>query len=290
MPEETPLLLDTDVGSDIDDALCLSYLLAERRSHLLGVSTVSGGAPQRAMLADALCKAAGRYDVPVWAGTEAPLLGEQQQPDVPQESALNNWEHESDFEPNEAVWKMRETIREYPGNPVLLTVGPLTNVGLLFSLDPEIPRMLDRLVVMGGRFFMEGSPEWNIRCDPYAASIALSAPVRKIQIYALDVTTQCVMNADECRERFTGGPLDMVAEMAEVWFGERDKVTFHDPLAACAVFEPEMCNYRNGKIHVGVDSGSTVLKSVEGGAGQVAESVDSDRFFERYFGTVEAFV
>ncbi|MFW5923257.1 MAG: nucleoside hydrolase, partial [Planctomycetota bacterium] len=60
MPDSIPVLFDTDIGSDIDDALALSYLLAERRAHLLGVSTVSGGAVDRARLADAICRAAGR--------------------------------------------------------------------------------------------------------------------------------------------------------------------------------------------------------------------------------------
>ena len=55
-----PLLLDTDIGSDIDDALCLAYLLAQKRCELLGVTTVSGEATRRAMLADAICQAAGR--------------------------------------------------------------------------------------------------------------------------------------------------------------------------------------------------------------------------------------
>ena len=61
------LLLDTDIGSDIDDAVCLAYLLAQPACDLLGITTVSGEADHRAMLASALCRVAGR-DVPIFPG------------------------------------------------------------------------------------------------------------------------------------------------------------------------------------------------------------------------------
>ena len=65
-----PLLFDTDIGSDIDDAVCLAYLLRQPRCELLGVTTVSGQPRARAALADAVCQAAGRRDIPIHAGSE----------------------------------------------------------------------------------------------------------------------------------------------------------------------------------------------------------------------------
>ncbi|MBS3762818.1 MAG: nucleoside hydrolase [Planctomycetes bacterium] len=293
MPKDTHVLLDTDIGSDIDDAMCLAYLLAERRCGLLGISTVSGEAPKRAMLADSICRAADRIEVPIWSGCESPLIGEKRQKIAPQAEVLQDRDCEADVEDNEAVWMMRDTIREYPGDITLLTVGPLTNIALLFALDPEIPRMLDRLVVMGGDFRESRQGEWNVVCDPYASAIVFSAPVREIQVHPLDVTTQCTMDAHECRERFQGGPLDLVAEMAEVWFRERDVVTFHDPLAACCVFEPEICSYKRGDLHVELygrgNLGYTALSERSGAPCKVAADVEVERFFDRYFSTVQMF-
>ena len=60
MNEMIPILLDTDIGSDIDDAVCLAYLLKQPKCELVGVTTVSGEAQKRAMLVDAICRAAGR--------------------------------------------------------------------------------------------------------------------------------------------------------------------------------------------------------------------------------------
>src|SRR5690554_7457254 len=78
----TKVLLDTDIGSDIDDAVCLAYLLAHPDCDLLGITTVTGEGTRRAMLASALCRVANR-DVPIYIGAETPLLIDQRQPNAP---------------------------------------------------------------------------------------------------------------------------------------------------------------------------------------------------------------
>ena len=90
------VLLDTDIGSDIDDAICLAYLLAQPQCDLLGITTVSGEPEKRAMLASAICTAAGR-EVPIFPGAPQPLLVPSQQPLAPQAAALGGWPHASAF-------------------------------------------------------------------------------------------------------------------------------------------------------------------------------------------------
>jgi len=291
MSNAVPVLLDTDIGSDIDDALCLAYLLAQPRCELLGVASVSGQPRRRAMLADALCRAAGRTHVPVWSGTGQPLLVEQRQPEAPQAQVLPRWAHRDDVAAGEAVWRMREVVRSRPGEVTLLTIGPLTNVALLFALDREVPRLLRRIVVMGGWFFRPGHAEWNMLCDPHAAAIAAAAEVPEAWFHGLDVTTRCRLPVEECRRRLRGGPLDAVANMAEVWFRSRDAITFHDPLAAACVFEPQLCGYRRGRARVILDppqdAGRTELIESPGGPHHVAGDVSPDAFFEHYFATLE---
>jgi inosine-uridine nucleoside N-ribohydrolase len=141
------VLLDTDIGSDIDDAVCLAYLLAQPECDLLGITTVSGEAERRAMLASALCKVAGR-STPIFPGVEAPLLAGQRQPRAPQAEALRRWEHDQTFPHGQALEFMRQTIRRHPGDVTLLAIGPLTNVALLSAADPEIPAPLKSLVLM----------------------------------------------------------------------------------------------------------------------------------------------
>ena len=286
MRDRIPLLLDTDIGSDIDDAVALAYLLAEPRCELAGVTTVSGRARERAMLVDLVCRAAGRRDVPIFAGATEPLSGEQRQPRVPQAEILARHEHRDDFEPDAAAGFLRRAVRERPGELTLLTIGPLTNAALLCRDDPGAAAMLRGLVMMGGYYFAPGKTEWNVVCDPAAAEIVFAAPVPRIVAYGLDVTLQCRMSAAECRRRFRGGTLDVVAEMAEVWFKDRPYVTFHDPLAAACVFQADLCGYADGRVRVDRASeppGATLFEAKEGGPHRVAREVDATRFFDRYF-------
>ncbi len=285
------ILLDTDIGSDIDDAVCLAYLLAQPRCQLLGITTVSGESQKRAMIASALCKVAGK-DIPIFPGVEMPLLVPEQQPQAPQASALSRWEHNSDFPRGEAIEFMRQTIRAHPGEVVLLTIGPLTNAALLFATDPEIPSLLRGLVMMCGVFVtrmpMFGFLEWNAILDPHAAAMVYRAPVRVHRSIGLDVTTQLNMPAPEVRARFQADLLRPVLDMAEVWFEERDTITFHDPLAACTLFDDRMCTFERGLVEV--DLASDKVRGMTHWAPdglqaphEVALGVDVQRFFAHFF-------
>ena len=77
------LLLDTDIGNDIDDALALAYLLREPQCELLGVTTVCGEPEKRCEMASAICHHLGRPDVPIHPGCPVPLSRPQLQPVCP---------------------------------------------------------------------------------------------------------------------------------------------------------------------------------------------------------------
>lgn len=293
-----PVLFDTDIGSDIDDALALTYLLHHPQCELLGVTTVTGEPERRAMLADAICRLAGRTDVPIHSGYGEPILVEQCQREATQAEVLSNWPHRTDFPANTAVDFLRNTIRSRPGEVTLVAVGPLTNIGLLFKIDPEIPSLLKSLVLMNGLFFTipmphwSGPREWNAYGDPHATSIVYGAKGLPVYSMGLDVTTRCEMAAEICREKFRGGPLEVVREAAEVWFRKYPHVTFHDPLAAVAVFRPDLLTFTPGRVSVELESkralGMTLLDPVaEGYQHYVATDVNVAGFFEEFFRVVE---
>jgi purine nucleosidase len=288
------ILLDTDIGSDIDDALCLAYLLAHPRCDLAGITTVSGEPGRRAAIASALCRAAGK-NVPIHAGAPVPLLAEQRQPRASQAEALRSdgvvrWPHRTDFPPGTAVEFLRRTIREDPGNVTLLAIGPLTNLALLFRVDPEIPSLLGRLVLMCGSFLgtpsRHGGAEWNALCDPHATAIVYAARPREHRSIGLDVTLQVSITADEARRRFAHGLLRPVLDLAEVWFRTADRVVFHDPLAAVSLFEPEVCRFARGTVAVDLDAapGRTGWTPSADGPHEIAVEVDPARFKEVFFG------
>lgn len=299
-----PVLFDTDIGSDIDDAVALAYLLRQPRCRLLGITTVTGDTAKRAALAEIICRAAGRADVPIIAGLAGPLLHGPGQPNVPQYEAVQNMPHRKDYAANghsgaSAVHFLRETIRARPGEITLLAVGPMTNVGTLFALDPEIPRLLKRLVLMCGVFTSAGGQgpgarEWNALVDPVASALVYrhAAPGTLLSV-GLDVTTRCTLPQNECRDRFTraGGALGIVAQMAKVWFKHASHITFHDPLAAALVFAPDLCKTQTGRVDVFTDdnplAGLTRWSVNEKGPHAVATDVDPAAFFAHYFGVVD---
>src|SRR5262245_50317705 len=135
MAETVPLLLDTDIGSDIDDAVALSYLLRQPRCELLGITTVTANTAHRAALAEVLCSMAGRK-VTIHAGATQPLLIGTDQREVPHYEAIGDRPRRKDYAANTAVEFLRRTIRTRPHEITLLGIGPMSNLALLFATDP----------------------------------------------------------------------------------------------------------------------------------------------------------
>ena len=289
------ILFDTDIGSDIDDAVCLAYLLAHPECELLGITTVSGEANLRAEMADAMCKNAGK-NIPVFPGVEKPLLGNSKQPKAPQAAALGGRPREKNFKQNEAINFMRDTIRANPGEVDLLAVGPMTNVGLLFANDPEIPSLLNSLWLMCGVFKRRhgfvGLLEWNALNDPAATAITYEARPKVHRSVGLDATCLCVMNAKEVRERFSKCEiLAPVSDFAEVWFRHSETLTFHDPLTAACLFNENICKFSRGKVDVELCgerlAGLTHWTDDANGPHEAALEVSPEAFFDEYFRVVE---
>lgn len=286
------LLLDTDIGSDIDDAVCLAYLLMQPDCNLLGITTVTGQAHRRAAMASAICRCAGQ-DIPIIPGSENPLIVEQRQPMAQQSVRLSNWPHDEEFMETPAVSFLAETILAHPGEVTLLTIGPLTNIALLFVIYPDVIPALRRLVVMGGKFFQmsKGSMivEWNIFLDPHAARIVYGTPIPIHQSIGLDVTHQVRLPAESIKQEFRHPILQPVLDFAEVWFDQNDFLVFHDPLAAVSIFNSKVCQFKSGVVDVNLDPragplGLTTLSKVAGqGPHQVASDVDTHHFFTSFF-------
>lgn len=311
--------MDTDIGLDIDDALALAYLLKNPNCNLMGITTFCGCALLRAKIVSAICIAAGRSDIPIYPGTDDCILVDQREMYAPQSIVLEKWKHEEHFPKNCALDFMRKIIYENPGEIVLITIGPPSNIARLFLMDPKIPSMLKGLYLMGGKFGGTQGPMWTQRypdarhrfsgfepdtineilqggaldpngcIDPYATAIVHghSAPVHRS--VGEDITSRVVMPGTSFRKAMASveSPLHrIILEMGAVFLGEAKTVTFHDPLAAVAIFK-DVCQFTKGHISVELQSqqllGYTYFQEDKDGPHEVASSVNCNAFFDEFF-------
>lgn len=294
MADRTKLVLDTDIGSDVDDAIALSYLLAHDRCDLLGITTVSGDVAQRAACAEVLCRSAGRSDIPIHAGAANVLLVGPGQPMVPNYKAIQAHAHRIDWPKSTAVDFLRRTIREHEGQITLLCTGPLTNIALLFALDPEIPQMLKGLVTMNGLFFgPDHKHELNALVDPLSAAMAYNAAAANHTCIGMDVTQGCGLSVGQVRQHFLSPPLRLVCEMADDWMSSPRDFYLNDTVAAVAAMCPEICQYQVGRVTMPISgdidrAGRTQFTGAVRGPHRVARAIDVSAFEAELLNTLTA--
>ena len=290
----TLLLLDTDLGSGISDAVALAYLLAHPQCELLGITTAGPQPDRRARLAAALCQEAGAA-VEVYAGRGSPLIATAHSSEAHLAFILENQFEPSETPRGRAIPFMIDTIRAHPGEVTLLCLGPLTNAAALFAADEEAPGLLKSLVTRCG-VFDYGSAEVdtldvNTQWDPYAAALVYQSALRQHRSVGLEAAGRLLLPAHEVRLLFQTRRLKPILDLAEIWFRQRPEVTFNDSLAAALVFEPELCEYERGTVRVELESewmaGLTHWTPGMQGPHEIALPADPQRFFLHFFSLLE---
>jgi len=179
MAERIPIILDTDIADDIDDAAALAFALGSPEFELLGVTVVYGDVVTRAKVARRMVAAAGR-DVPVLAGWARPL-GYRWRPGAAPVACSQASAAAGDEAPvrRGAAEFIAETVRRRPGEVHVLTIGAMTNAAAAVCSDEDVAGLLAGVVSLAGYAPpREGRPEWNVRYDPQAAQVlaACGAP------------------------------------------------------------------------------------------------------------------
>ncbi len=281
------ILLDTDIGGDIDDAVCLAYLIKEPQCELLGITTVCGESEKRAAVADAICKAAGA-NIPIVAGMDSTLQPIPLYPTPDGACALEHWPHDT-YEKADAPAFMYRIIKENPHEVVLIGIGNMTNIATLLRTYPDAAELLKGLYVMNGYFGPEPLPDpyynWNSWADPLASKIVFSSDIDTHRAVPLEVTGLLTMEAKQAGTLLQADSdlMKAVFDFGNAWLQSEGKLTLHDPLAAVSVFHPDICSFEKGFVQV-----ETVKKSNMGGTSftpssegnvEVARTVDKERFY-----------
>ena len=249
------VILDTDIGDDIDDAFALALLLESPEIKLLGITTAFGDTELRARLVERYLSAVGRGDIPVAAGVKTPATNHFTQAAYARQAP--------ERQHGDAVGFLLREIKANPGQITLIAIGPLFNVQAAIARDPAAFRKLKRVVMMGGSVYRgyDGgtagaappSPEWNIRCDPAGARALLASGV-PVFMMPLD-STQIHLTPRELGTILShGSPLsDQLTLLYHQWTGVEawGMPTLFDPVAASYAIRPELCPTK--PMHLEVD-------------------------------------
>ncbi len=241
------VLLDTDIGDDIDDALALALALRSPEIELQGVTTVFGDTRLRARLAQHLMRVFGRDDIPVAVGISTPLQVRHRASGVPQAAILDPCEHY-----NISSYSGPELIVQkalaYPERLTLVCIGPLTNVATALLIEPRLFMTIRSIVVMGGSSGIPW-PDWNVRSDVKAAQIVLAAGI-PVTLMGLNITRRCqLLPGDIERLRYSNSPqTQLLYQLLRVWRRHRPRwhsayPYLHDPLTIAALCAPDLMRF-----------------------------------------------
>ena len=242
------VLIDTDIGDDIDDALALALALRSPEIELRGVTTVFGDTLRRAHLASHLLHIFGREDIPIAAGRQEPLQLRHRPSGVPQAAILDRNEEFSVLGNCSGPELIVQTAMAYPGRLTLLCLGPLTNVALALSIEPRLFMAIRSIIMMGGS---SGAPlpEWNVRNDAKAAQMVLAAGV-PVTLVGWNITRRCQLQEHDIEAlRNAHSPQTrLLSQLVAVWQRHRPRwhrklPYLHDPLTVVALCAPQLLRF-----------------------------------------------
>jgi purine nucleosidase len=281
IPEK--VILDTDIGDDIDDAFAIALALRSPELQILGISTTFGDTEIRAKLLDRFLAEVGQPEIPVAAGVPSTPKGTFTQ------RRYAEGGHSAKSSHADAATFLLDQIRRYPGQITLIAIGPLMNVGAAIDKDPVTFRKLKRIILMGGSIkrgygdlgfgpTQPPQPEWNILNDISSAQKLFSAGV-PLFVMPLDSTQ---LKMDEVKRAFLfsqGTPLtDALTLLYHQWGQETP--TLFDPMTIAFLVDPKLCPVQ--PVHIRVDDKG--FTRPEPGAPNALVCLDSnpDAFF-RFF-------
>lgn len=276
------IIIDTDIGDDVDDAFALALAVKSPELQILGISTAFGETEVRAKIVDRFMGEVGRSDIPVLAGKSTGKTPMSQR-------AYATSGNIAKSPHGDATDFLLAQIRKYPGEITLIAIGPLMNIGEAIDRDTVTFRKLKRVVIMGGSVRrgygdfryndpVPPSPEWNILNDVKSAQKLFAAGV-PLFVMPLDSTQ---LKMDEVRRAFlfTRGTAvtDQLTILYHLW--AQQTPTLFDPMALAFVLKPELCPVT--PMHIRVDEKGNTREAPGTPNAQVCLNSNPDDFFQFY--------
>jgi purine nucleosidase len=264
------IIIDTDPGQD--DAVAILLALASPEIKVLGITAVAGNVPLALTAENArkVVELAGRDDIPVHAGCEAPLYRSLVTAEhVHGKTGLDG----ADLPPPTTALAREDgagfiagtLLAEPAGSVTIVALGPLTNVATALARAPRIAGRIARIVLMGGAYFEVGNitpaAEFNIYVDPEAAAavFACGAP---ITVLPLDATHKALVTpARNAAFRDLGTPVGRTVAGWTDFFERYDREKYgsdgaplHDPTTIAWLLRPEIFSGRHVNVEIETQS------------------------------------
>ena len=281
IPEK--IIIDTDIGDDVDDAFALALAVRSPELQILGIATTFGDTEARARIVDRFLGDVGRPEIPVLAGRATETKNPMSQRRYGEGSHFAKASH------GDAVDFLLEQIRRYPNQITLIAIGPLMNVGAAIDKDAVTFKKLKRVVLMGGcikRGYGDlgytppvgPMPEWNILNDIPSAQKLFAAGV-PLYVMPLDSTQ---LKLDEVKRAFLFSQGTTVTDALTLLYQQwgQQTPTLFDPMTLAFVLNPNLCPVT--EMHIGVDEKGFTRAEPGPPNAQVCLDSSPDDFFRFY--------
>ncbi|SHF16250.1 purine nucleosidase [Caldanaerobius fijiensis DSM 17918] len=277
------MIIDTDIGDDIDDALAIAFALNSPEVELEGITTVFRNVKERARLALTELNVFERH-IPVCQGIGRPLINYVDVEEIPcQCEAVNR--NIDVIESKNAVEFIIDVCMNSKEKITLVPIGPLTNIAVALRLKPDLAERV-RIVLMGG-YIGAPQPEWNILCDPEAAHIVFNSGA-DITMVGLDVTLKCRINEEQMRyfDQSNDKRVKFLRQLISLWQGSNTSQypILHDPLAVASAIDPSLITVKPIDVEIELAGkytrGMTIPR--DGNSVKAAVDVDVKRFMDMF--------
>jgi inosine-uridine nucleoside N-ribohydrolase len=291
--ERMKVILDTDPGTDIDDAWAIAFVIQHAGFEPLGVTVTDADTPARGRIACKLLHQAGQGNLPVAVGRQTP---------TPAGRIDYQFSWAEDFTavrpvPASAADFIVEQVKRYPGQVTLIAVGPLQNLADALRKEPRLGDYCKRVVLMSGCIYGTASdpskprPEWNVVASRADAQLVYGAGL-PLTIVPLDATTRVQLQESERdRVRRHRSPLTTALEaLYRLWLsGPNSRMTLHDQLAVAEAASPGTFFAKKENLQLRVDDqGYTRIDAQRGKPVTVCLEPKRDAFMEYYIGQLTA--
>jgi len=292
------ILIDTDIGTDVDDALALALAMKSRDVDLQAVTVVYGDVNLRSKIALKMLRLGGLGNVPVAKGIEKPLLREKAVYWAGHEGKgfLTPEDEALKADTTHAVDMIISKVMGMKGEITLVPIGPLTNIAVAIIKEPHIIENVKEVVLMGGVTrlcdgFNLPYREHNINCDPEAAKVVFNSGM-PITLVPLDVTTKVTIDREDLERiaRVKTSLTDALVGMVKLYLEiqRRDYTWLHDPLALAVSLDSSLVKTMDMKVSIETRGeysiGQTIATQAKPGETSIKVCIDVDtKRFKDFF-------